>query len=34
MSTRMFPLPPSALAVVAGRQQQSGVREGTTPPRP
>ncbi len=34
MSTHMFPLLPSALAVVAGRQQQSGAREGTTPPRP
>ncbi|MEY9815993.1 hypothetical protein RKD21_006250 [Streptomyces albogriseolus] len=34
MSTHMVPLPPSALAVVAGRQRQSGAREGTTPPRP
>lgn len=34
MSTHMFPLPASAHAVVAGRQQRSGAREGTTPPRP
>ncbi len=34
MSTHLFPLPWSAHAVVAVRQQQSGAREGTTPPRP
>ncbi|MGJ7016388.1 hypothetical protein J2Z78_001892 [Streptomyces griseorubens] len=34
MSTHLFPLPSSALAVVAGRQRQTGAREGTTPPRP
>ncbi len=34
MSTHTLPLPPSALAVVAGRQQQSRAREGTAPPRP
>ncbi len=32
MSTHTLPLPPSALAVVAGRQQQSRAREGTAPP--
>lgn len=34
MSTHVFPLPWSAHADVADRQQQSGAREGTTPPRP
>ncbi|TWD29527.1 hypothetical protein FB570_101448 [Streptomyces sp. T12] len=33
MSTYTLPLPSSALAVVAGRQQQSGAGKGPTPAR-